>query len=134
MLDQTKSQEDIKIKAMKSSYGMMDTIGIIQHHDSVTGTAKQAVANDYNRRVDKAIKNNDIVYGELIADKVKADTGMVSTEQWLTCERTNATYKDCPIANHSNEFNTPMMVAVHNPSTIDMSEVSIAVPHGYYEV
>jgi hypothetical protein len=30
---------------------MMDVVGITQHHDAVTGTAKQHVANDYSRRI-----------------------------------------------------------------------------------
>jgi hypothetical protein len=31
-------------------------MGIMQHHDAATGTAKQAVANDYNRRLHEAME------------------------------------------------------------------------------
>lgn len=119
---------------MKANYDMLDTIGIIQHHDAVTGTAKQRVADDYNKRVHDALTVNDVVYGDLIADKVAQDTGLSSPDQWLTCERTNATYKACPITNYASDYNTTMTVAVHNPSSIDMNEVSILVPHGYFAV
>jgi len=35
---------------------MLDVIGVTQHHDAVTGTAKQHVANDYAFRISKAMK------------------------------------------------------------------------------
>jgi hypothetical protein len=31
--------------------GMMDVVGITQHHDAATGTGKQAVANDYSLKI-----------------------------------------------------------------------------------
>jgi hypothetical protein len=37
---------------------MLDAMGINQHHDAVTGTAKQFVADDYNRRLHKSISTN----------------------------------------------------------------------------
>ena len=34
---------------------MLDSLGIAQHHDGISGTAKQAVADDYNKRLHKSI-------------------------------------------------------------------------------
>jgi hypothetical protein len=46
---------------------MMDIMGIYQHHDAVTGTARQHVANDYNFRMWKALtKVNNPVYTQAI--------------------------------------------------------------------
>jgi len=47
---------------------MLDSIGIAQHHDSVTGTSKEGVAGDYSSRFYKAMEENNKVYGELIAE------------------------------------------------------------------
>jgi lysosomal alpha-mannosidase len=38
-----------------STYEMLDDLGINQHHDAVTGTGKQAVANDYAHRLYKGM-------------------------------------------------------------------------------
>jgi len=36
---------------MDARYNMLDVLGINQHHDAVTGTGKQAVADDYAYRL-----------------------------------------------------------------------------------
>lgn len=36
---------------LKAKFSMLDAMGIYQHHDAVTGTAKQYVADDYNYRL-----------------------------------------------------------------------------------
>ena len=37
---------------------MLDEMGIYQHHDAATGTAKQYVADDYATRLFKAMQKN----------------------------------------------------------------------------
>jgi len=39
--------DDFIDELVKAKEDMMDTVGITQHHDAVTGTGKQHVANDY---------------------------------------------------------------------------------------
>jgi len=39
---------------LNASYAMFDIMGIYQHHDAVTGTAKQYVADDYTLRMVRA--------------------------------------------------------------------------------
>jgi len=45
-------QEDMK----KSILNLEEAMGILQHHDAVAGTSKQAVAGDYMYIITKALK------------------------------------------------------------------------------
>lgn len=59
----SKKEKDASLEANKK---MMDAIGILTHHDAVAGTAKQAVADDYNRIMYEANEQNFKEYGKLI--------------------------------------------------------------------
>ena len=57
---------------------MMDVMGIEQHHDAVSGTGKQRVADDYQLRMSKVIDQNSDVYGAVIGKEVFMQTGLLS--------------------------------------------------------
>jgi len=80
VLNQATSETEIK-KILDSKYTMLDTMGVNQHHDAVSGTSKQLVADDYVWRIWKAMKENSEEYTRLVTDKVKLETGMVSNGQ-----------------------------------------------------
>lgn len=133
VLDQSLDDKSLE-EILAAKYQMLDDLGINQHHDAVTGTGKQAVANDYAHRLFTGMKQNNAQYGKLINEKVKKMTGQESTKNWELCFRTNSTYMDCPIANYADEKEYTMSVAVHNPSNVELSVAEIQVPHGNYSV
>lgn len=45
---------------------LKQAVGILQHHDAITGTAKQAVAKDYARLLDKGVKKAEPVLSTII--------------------------------------------------------------------
>jgi Alpha mannosidase middle domain len=51
---------------LEASFKMFDVMGVNQHHDAVTGTGKQAVANDYAWRIFKGMESSNIEYAALI--------------------------------------------------------------------
>ena len=130
MFDTNLSADDEQ-SILSASYSMMNELGVNQHHDAITGTAKQAVANDYARRLYQSMEQNNVEYNKLVADKIAAATNLKSDAPWQQCFRTNSTYLDCPVVNYENETFT-MNVIVHNPSSLDLSTARVAVPSGKY--
>lgn len=45
---------------------MMQALSTYLHHDAITGTAKQQVANDYLFRMNKAIEKSRKTYSKLL--------------------------------------------------------------------
>jgi len=109
---------------------MFDAMGIYQHHDSITGTARQHVADDYTRRLKEGMTASNQVYTDLMAEKIKLRSGL-EADDWALCSEKYGTYKTCPTANYamyrlrgdSNdggetiEFNA----VAHNPSTVQQN-------------
>jgi hypothetical protein len=107
---------------------MMDAMGVLQHHDSVTGTAKQYVADDYTHRLFKAKQYNSEQYGKMINRLSYRTTGL-DAHYWSQCQVNNGTYLDCPVANQPN---TTFAVAIQNPSTNPVLYQKIKVAHDKY--
>lgn len=49
----------------------MDTLGVVQHHDAVTGTAKTKVSQDYRWKIFEAMKINNLLYAKLIDEAAR---------------------------------------------------------------
>lgn len=45
---------------------LKQAMGVMQHHDAITGTEKQHVANDYHRLLHKAVGKSVDAAGEVI--------------------------------------------------------------------
>lgn len=51
---------------------MFDVIGVLQHHDAITGTGKQHVANNYAEKVSAGMDINNKQYAKMIAEHAEA--------------------------------------------------------------
>lgn len=114
-------------------------MGVMQHHDAVTGTEKQHVANDYARLlhngIDKCHQNINEALNQLTieATDFKMNPG-------------NALYNNfrfdfaiCPDLNISScqisESNEKFMITLYNPLSHAVSHyIRIPVRHGVYEI
>ena len=111
---------------------MMDSLGIYQHHDGITGTAKQHVADDYALRMYNSItKMNNPAYTKAIQDVYLLHKTQISSGQWLWCERQNGTYLDCPVNQYPQSTH---LIVSHNPAMVDQKYLKVKVPHGNYQV
>jgi hypothetical protein len=111
----------------------MDALGVLQHHDAATGTAKQAVADNYNSRLFKGMQANNQLFARVINELTKSLLPSLTTkESWQWCVRENSTYLDCPTAEYPQNSN--ILVAAFNPATNKSDYLEFPVRHGNYDV
>ncbi|XP_076458768.1 lysosomal alpha-mannosidase-like [Babylonia areolata] len=82
-------------------------MGVAQHHDAVSGTAKQAVTYDYDERLANGIMEGQKVYNDAMK-KLQVQTGGVKMDHSF-CQLLNISV--CSVSEKANQF----MVTVYNP-------------------
>ena len=109
---------------------MMDVVGVSQHHDGISGTAKQHVSDNYMSKIATGINATNWVFADII-DKYSTSAG-VQGGSWTQCQRTNGTWEDCPISYHADQKDLVMTVATYNPSNLAMYTIDLKVPHSNF--
>lgn len=120
---------------------LREEMGVLQHHDAVTGTEKQHVADDYIKNAYKALEgcneNARTIFNELVQpteDRFEGSGQPVSDPP-----RTNFEFESCHYLNISqcriSESSQNFMVTVYNPlAHSTFQPVRIPVRHPNYRV
>lgn len=109
---------------MDGHLSLLQEMGVYQHHDAISGTARQLVANDYARRLSIALEKNVKSYSKLVDDQIKSMTGfsLPGNAAYEMCYVSNGTVHDCPLGQYTDpkdfEKILNMSVVLHNPSSI----------------
>lgn len=81
LLDQSISNT-LVTEILNAYWQMADVMGINQHHDAITGTGKQRIANDYALRIFNGLNANNKIYNNLLSEKVTKLFGFLSDEEY----------------------------------------------------
>lgn len=110
-------------------------MGVYQHHDAVSGTAKQRIAESYVTHLSNAMAQNNDVYGKILKDMVKNDLNLsVSVQSTFFNGIQNDTVAQTPMGTTFKD-EQELVVVVHNPSAkFTDSPVKIQVPSNAYSV
>ncbi|CAG4980624.1 unnamed protein product [Parnassius apollo] len=107
---------------------LKSAMGVMQHHDAITGTEKQHVAHDYERMLDEAIEDASIIAKQAFN---KVFQGDALKPPLLNYERCRFNESSCHVSENKKSF----VVTVYNPLAWKVTEpVRIPVVEGNYAV
>lgn len=117
----------------KNLDNLREIMGVMQHHDAVSGTEKQHVANDYARRlqigIDKCSENIQETLNQITTDKGTEHGNREADFGFDNCADLNISA--CTVSENSERF----MVTLYNPLGHSTSQyVGIPIPDGVYEI
>ncbi|XP_028775256.1 alpha-mannosidase [Neltuma alba] len=98
------------------TFGLGDALGVAQHHDAVTGTAKQHTTNDYAKRLAiGATKAEALVSSSLacLASKQPVTECSAPSSTFSQCQLLNISY--CPITEENIPQAKSLVVVAYNP-------------------
>ena len=108
---------DEKVKeVLEAKRKMIEPLSIYLHHDAITGTDKQFVADDYTIRMQKGINQSNEAYKNELERYLYKYTGIEVPTQLYACQNNNETVMECPIGKKENQEVSEFIVVVHNPS------------------
>ncbi|KAJ0184382.1 hypothetical protein K1T71_000805 [Dendrolimus kikuchii] len=107
---------------------LKSAMGIMQHHDAITGTEKEHVAHDYERILNQAIDDSLIIARQAFN---KATQGDILKPPLYSYDRCRLNESSCYTSENSEKF----VVTLYNPLAWKVNEtVRIPVLEGSYEV
>ncbi|GAV72796.1 Glyco_hydro_38 domain-containing protein/Glyco_hydro_38C domain-containing protein/Alpha-mann_mid domain-containing protein [Cephalotus follicularis] len=99
-----------------NTYPLGDALGIAQHHDAVSGTAKQHTTNDYEKRLAIGGSEAEAVVNSALyclTSNRSGDQCAVPTPTFTQCQLLNISY--CPPTEKNISQGNSVVVVVYNP-------------------
>lgn len=98
-----------------NTFSLGDALGVTQHHDAVTGTAKQHTTDDYAKRLAIGAAESEAVVNSALSCLVNSTSGPCSTTSSLfnQCQLLNISY--CPPTEEDITEGKNLVVVAYNP-------------------
>jgi len=112
-------------------------VGVGAHHDAITGTERQPVADDYARRISAGLNGAEAVIFDAMQSLASSGSGSGGVSG--ADEATAAALQACRLRNESIcavsaetlEANETLRVYIFNPLSVDRTETIVRVPAGH---
>ena len=111
-------------QTFSSFENLFRTMGVLQHHDAITGTEKQFVANFYNKVLSQSV---DIERNQFLESYKRVTRS--SIEDLSLCKAHNSTYKDCPTKTLDDPNTDQVYFEIINVSNNRNTIAKIPIPH-----
>ncbi|XP_051165376.1 lysosomal alpha-mannosidase [Leptopilina boulardi] len=106
-----------------------EAMGIMQHHDAVTGTEKQHVANDYSRILSNSMRDGNKLSADALRNMMKKDENTEKKVEFHSCLQLNIS--SCEHTENNKNF----VVTLYNPGSQPLSTyVRLPVKGASYRV
>ncbi|CAG9122907.1 unnamed protein product [Plutella xylostella] len=119
MVKQLQVLAQLDSKNMDAIDELKSTMGVMQHHDAVTGTEKAHVAHDYERMLSAAVAGAVEVTAEGV-NKLMSNNGTADFK-WRRCMLNESS---CHVSEHSQRF----MVSIYNPLAWKLDAIPVRIP------
>lgn len=99
-----------------NTFSLADALGIAQHHDAVTGTAKQHTTNDYEKRLAIGVSEAEVVVNDALsclANNKSRDQCTPPAFTFSQCQLLNISF--CPPTEEDIPEGKSLVVVAYNP-------------------
>eukprot|EP00977_Amphora_coffeiformis_P018464 scaffold6506_cov171-Amphora_coffeaeformis.AAC.12 len=105
-------------------FALEDALGVAQHHDAISGTAKQHVADDYSKRLQAGLNQASGFMSNVLKGLMLDTNNTSSLPNLMYCQLLNET--KCAVSEEAT-VTDDMYVIVYNPVAIERS-VNVRLP------
>ncbi|GMN29058.1 hypothetical protein TIFTF001_002270 [Ficus carica] len=103
-----------------NTFGLGDALGILQHHDAVTGTAKQHTTNDYAKRLTIGASEAEIVVNSALTCLAKKKSGG-------QCEVQESTFSQVVVAYNSLGWSRTDVIRIPSHNLHQVNDANLVV-------
>jgi len=122
--------QQLKEKILSQSQEALRIVGVMQHHDAVTGTERQHVSDDYQAQIESISNSTAELNLEVLTSLLTEEFGKDVIESVKACTKGQNQFLECPDELYSQDDNTFILIEKISEDAI----VRIKLPHSQYKL